>query len=263
MFSSPFFRAVLVSLSISSLGCGGGGESAAAEDADDSVNVTSNESALTAEMVDEVDQPDAATADQLAASAVTKVPAHFTPSSCVTAMQQGPKVTYTLTNCTGRYGLVSVTGVVTAVYSRAAGGGVDVVLTSTGLKANQATLDVNATVRATEAGSVRTAKVDSTTKGTGPRGTTLTHDGDYTVVYDRTTECLTVNGTWSTGVGTKSSTTTVTNFARCKGACPTSGTIVHDTVRGSIVTVTYSGAATASWATSAGRSGTLSLMCQK
>lgn len=257
-------RRFLMSLSLFALACGAGTtEADSAEDADESVSVTSVESALTAEVSDEVAQPQSATADALATSAAGRVPTHFTPSGCAVAVQAGTKVTYTLTNCTGRYGLVSVSGTVVATYSRANGGAVKVVVTSTGLKANEATLDVNATVLASQTGTTKTAEVTSSASGTGSRGVTLTRNGTYPVTYDLETECITVNGSWKTGVGTRDSTTTVSNYARCKGACATSGSIVHEAVRGPIVTIAYSGASTAAWSTSGGRSGSLDLRCSK
>ena len=263
MVNSLITRGFLMSLALVAVGCGGTTDSAVAEDADESVSVTSTESALTTSLSDEVAQPASATADQLAAGATVRVPKAFTPSSCVTAVQAGPKVTYTLVNCTGPYGLVNVSGTLVATYSRASTGGVQVLITGTGLKANKAVIDVNATVIATQAGSTRSASVTGTASGSGPRGISLSRDGQYTITYDSETSCATVNGSWKTDVGARSSTTTVSNYGRCKGACPTSGTIVHDTPRGGAVTVTYSGGETASWTTSTGRSGTVNLLCAK
>ena len=245
-------------------GCGGVGDAALAEDADESVSVASTESALTAEVADEVAQPVSTTAEQLASASSKRVPTHFTPSGCVAATQEGAKVTYVLTNCTGRYGLVTVSGTVIANYSRAANGGVQVLITSSALKANKATFDVNATVVATQSGTTKSAAVTTKANGTGPRGVALTRDGSYTVSFDTASECITVNGSWQTGVGARSSTTTVANYQKCKGTCPASGgSIVHDTARGGIVTVLYDGDATAAWSTSTGRSGTFDLICSK
>ncbi len=263
MRNSMISRGFLLSLAMVAVGCGGTTDSAIAEDADESVSVTSTESALTSELSDEVAQPASATTEQLAADATTRVPKAFSPSSCVTAVQAGPKVTYTLVNCTGPYGLVTVSGTLVATYSRASTGGVQVVITGTGVKANKAIIDVNATVISTQAGSTRSASVTSTASGSGPRGIALSRDGQYTVTYDSETSCATVNGSWKTNVGARTSTTTVTNYARCKGACPTSGTIVHDTPRSTAVTINYSGAETAAWTTSTGRSGTVNLLCAK
>ena len=264
MRNSMISRGFLMSLAIAAAGCvGASSDSAVAEDADESASVTSTESALTAELSDEVAQPMSATTEQLAADATVRVPKAFLPSSCVVAVQAGPKVTYTLTNCTGPFGLVTVSGTLVATYSRTNSGAVQAVITGTGLKANKSTIDVNATVIATKSGSTKSADVTSSASGTGPRGIALSRDGQYTVTYDSETSCATVNGSWKTDVGSRSSSTTVTNYARCKGACPTSGTIVHDTPRNTSVTVTYSGAETAAWSTSAGRSGTVNLACSK
>jgi hypothetical protein len=260
MISSCF----LLSLALAAVGCGGSGvEAASAEDADESVSVTSTESALTSELSDEIAQPQSATTEQLATDAATRVPAAFTPQGCITSVRAGAKVTFTVVNCTGPYGLVNVSGTVVATYSRTSTGAAQVVVTATGLTANTLTLDVNATAISTQVGSIKTANVTSASSGTGPRGITLTRDGTYTVTYDSATACITVNGAWQTDVGARTATTTVSNFARCKGACPTSGTLVHETVRGNTLTLTYSGGATAAWSTATGRSGSLNLICAK
>jgi hypothetical protein len=132
----------------------GTSELADAEDADESVAVTSAESALTVTLSDEVAQPVSATAEDLAAAAAARVPGTMTTPSCVTATRMGATVTYVLKDCTGPFGLVHVSGTLTAVYSRGMGGAVQVVITGNGIKANAATFDVNATVNATQAAGI-------------------------------------------------------------------------------------------------------------
>jgi hypothetical protein len=245
------------------VGCGRGVEADSAEDADESVTVSSTESALTAELSDEVSQPMSSTPEQLAMNAVTRVGARFKPQGCATSMQTGATVVYTLNDCTGPYGLVKVTGTLTAVYSRAAGGGVQVVITGTGVKANDATMDVNSTVIATQANGVKTANVTINGAGTGPRGGSVTRKGSYVVTYDTAAECITINGTWETGTTRAGASTAVSNFKRCKGECPAAGgTITHTSARNEVVVVTYDGSPVAKWTSSAqGRSGTVNLRC--
>lgn len=245
------------------VGCGRGTEADSAEDADESVAVSSTESALTAELSDEVTQPMSSTPEQLAMNAVTRIGSRFKPQGCATSTQTGATVVYTLNNCTGPYGLVKVTGTLTAVYSRAAGGGVQVVITGTGVKANDATMDVNSTVIATQANGIKTANVTVNGAGTGPRGGSVTRKGSYVVTYDTMAECITINGTWETGTARSGASTAVSNVKRCKGECPAAGgSITHTSARNEVVTLTYDGSAVARWTSSAGgRSGTVNLRC--
>ncbi|MEW5738550.1 MAG: hypothetical protein AB1938_06460 [Myxococcota bacterium] len=240
--------------------CGRGQEADGAEDGDESATVTSAESALTAELSDEVAQPVSATGEALAQAAAARVPTRMTPSGCVVATQMGATVTYVLTNCTGPWGLVKVSGTLTVVYSRGMGGAVQAVVTGNGIKANNATFDVNATVNATQAAGVKRAQVTSQSTGTGPRGASLERQGSYTVTWDEASGCLTLDGVWETKVALRSWTTTVTAFKKCAGACPAAGgSIVVEAAR-LTVTLTYDGSSTAAW-TANNRSGTVKLLC--
>jgi len=250
-------------LAVTALAACSRGDLDSAEDADESATVTSAESALTVELSDEVGQPVSATSEALAQAAAARVPTRMTPSGCVTATPSGATVTYVLTNCTGPWGLVKVNGTLTAVYSRGMGGAVQVVITGNGIKANNATFDVNATVNATQAAGVKRAQVVSQSTGTGPRGATIERNGSYTVTWDAATECLTLDGTWQTTVARRQASTVVTAFKKCAGACPAAGgSIVYTGAFGNVVTVTYDGSATAQWTSSANnRSGAVKLLC--
>lgn len=259
----PLRLPALTALAVLSAACGRLQELDDAEDADESVDVTSAESALTSTLSDEVSQPMSATPTELAMSAATRVGGLLKPQGCATQAVNGNTVTYTITNCTGPYGLVKMNGVITAVYTRAAGGGVQVVLTSTGFKANEATLDLAATVVATQSNGVKTANVTADSKGTGPRGVEVTRTGTYTVAYDTAAECVTVDGTWTTKAGARTASTVVSGYKRCKGECPKAGgKIVHTNGAraASAVTLTYDGSAIAKWSV-ANRSGTVNLRC--
>lgn len=137
------------------------------------------------------------------------------------------------------------------------------VLTGEGVKVNAATVNLNATVTASQVNGVKTAEVTSTTTGTGPRGNSLARTGNYTVTYDSATGCVTLDGTWSATAGARSSSTVVSKYQRCKGTCPTAGGSIVNTSGRTVVTLTYDGSATAHWATAAGRAGTLDLQCGK
>lgn len=241
--------------------CGRGDDADSAEDADESAVVTSSESALTTELSDEVTQPMSASPSDLATAASMRVSSHVQPAGCLTVTVNGATVTYVFNDCTGPYGMVHVTGTVTAVYSRGTGGGVQAVITGSGVKVNNAVVDLNATVNSTLVNGVRTANVVSNATGTGPRGGKLDRNGSYTITYDSTTECVTVNGTWTTKAALRTSETVVAGYQRCKGTCPAAGGSIVNTTGRAVVTLSYDGSAVANWSTAAGRSGTVNLRC--
>lgn len=263
MFSKHLAVAALTAVSLSLFSCGRGDEADSAEDADESAVVTSSESALTTELSDEVAQPMSATPSDLATAASMRVASHVQPAGCLTTTVNGATVTYVFNDCTGPYGMVHVTGTVTAVYSRPAGGGVQAVISGTGVKVNNAVVDLNSTVNATQANGVKTANVVSNATGTGPRGGKIDRDGTYTMTWNATTECVTVDGTWTTKAGLRTSTTVVAGYQRCKGTCPAAGGTITNTTGRVVITLTYDGSATAAWSTAAGRSGTVNLQCGK
>ncbi|MGV3625971.1 MAG: hypothetical protein ACO1OB_34495 [Archangium sp.] len=243
-------RRLLIPLCVLSLVACGGGESEEAEAADESASVSSTEAALTSEL----SETGTGTPEEVAA----RVTANMTPSGCLTTTTAGATTTYVFNNCTGKYGLVTMTGTVTATYSRPSSGVTRVVIESTGFKANASMLNLKTTVDATQQGSVKRAEIASETTGTGPRGNTVSREGDYTVTWDEATECITLDGT--TG-STRATSTTVSGFRKCKAQCPSAGVIVHSGARGREVTLTYDGSANAAWSTSGGRSGSVALRC--
>jgi hypothetical protein len=244
------------------VGCGRSEEVDSAEDADESTVVTSSESALTTELSDEVTQPMSVAASELATAASMRVRSHLQPPGCLTSTVNGATVTYVATDCTGPYGLVHVTGTLSAVYSRTTTGAIQVVVTGTGVKVNGATVDINSTVKASQAGTVKKAEVVSDSSGTGPRGNTITRNGAYTATYDPTAECMSIDGTWMTKAGIRTGSTVVTGLKRCKGACPAAGGKVVHTIARTVITVSYDGTPTAAWSASNGKSGTVTLQCK-
>jgi hypothetical protein len=252
---------VVVSCFIGLIGCGPGDEASSAEDADESAQIGSSESGLVSELSDEVAQPASASAGDVAAAAAMRVRSHLQPQGCLTATVNGPTVTYLFNDCTGPYGLVHLKGTVQGIYSHV-GGVVQGVFTATGFQMNGAVVNINTTVKASIANGTKTAAVVAETNGTGPRGAALSRTGAYTVTFEATSECITLDGTWTTKVAARTATTAVTAYQRCKGSCPAAGgTIVHTTARGAVVTMTYDGSATATWATSTGKTGTVALKC--
>lgn len=109
-------------------------------------------------------------------------------------------------------------------------------------------------------GSAHELAVQTTGSGTGPRGLGVDHEGDYTIKWDTTTQCHSIDGTWSTDLGERTRSNDV-SLSRCAGGCPT-GSITHQFLRGQSVTISFNGTASASWSASTGASGSVTLSCQ-
>jgi hypothetical protein len=203
------------------------------------------------------------TAEQAAAHIAANVPLRWQPSGCATATVSGASVTVTLTDCTGPRGLLHVTGEIDLAVSITTAGAVAVHATANDLAVNAATISFDADATYTANGTMHSLAVQAHGDGTGPRGTTIDHDGNYTIDWDTATQCRSIAGSWSTEFtnGTASATRgNDVNLMRCSGSCP-NGTLVHHFLGGQTLTVTFDGTSTASWATSGGRSGTVQLAC--
>ena len=235
-----------------------------ADEAVDSAEMTQAEGALIASGTED----DSATADAtftaagLTALAVAGGAARFHPAGCATVSAVGTTLTYTLTNCTGRFGLVDVSGTLVAALTDGTDG-VDIAVTGSAIKANRATLDLTASAVLTDVAGTRKLVVTTHSEGVGPRGNSFTRDGSYTTTHDPATACLTLDGQWAlegaAGVGRS---TKVTGLERCDGMCPAAGgEIDHTGVLGRMVTVTFNGSAEAAWSSSTGRTGTVALTC--
>jgi len=232
----------------------------------DSAETTQAEGALIASGMED-DGPGAGggtsiKASDLTAAALARGPERFQPAGCATVSASGTTLTYTLNNCTGRYGLVHVTGVVVAMLADGSDG-LDIMVSSTGLKVNRATLDLSATAVLSDDGSKRKLVVTTNSSGVGPRGNAFTRVGSYTVERDPATACVSLDGQWQLDVtNARSRSTTVSGLARCDGMCPAAGgTITHTGILGRTVTVTFDGSDVASWTTSNAHSGTVDLTC--
>jgi hypothetical protein len=242
---------------------GGGGDDGAASSAEgllDSTEALSTEGGLLAVSVDDADGT--LPADMIATNAAAKAQASYTPSGCVAATVNAAHVTYVLSDCTGPFGLVHVSGTVEADYTVDTAG-VHVHATGSGLMANQAVFDLDATGVFKINGMTRQLHVTTMSSGTGARDVMFTRQGDYDLTWDEGAACMDLAGTWSTTIGALSWSTTVANYTRCAGGCPMNGASLTTTIgaNGFSVTITWDGTAVASWSTSKGRHGTITLTC--
>ena len=245
------------------LGCGGaaagGTDVGNASAALDSSDATSTESALYITTTDGTES--AATDNDAATAASASVKSWYQPASCVVAVAVGNVVTYTLTDCSGPWGLAHVSGVATVTYT-VRSDGIHAAITANALAVNGASLDFDSQAVYSVSGSHKQLSVSSDGSGTGARGYGITRKGDYTASWNTSTECATLDGAWSTTIGTAVWSTTVAGYARCKSACPTAGTITHTGgLSHETLTLKFDGSADAGWSSTRGDSGSVVLFC--
>jgi hypothetical protein len=252
----------LVLFSVLGFGCGGtsgSGDAASSQDALDTTDVSSGEAAV---LTAGVDVPTSSiTADAIATDLAAGWAAKFTPTGCATSTASGSTVTLVLAGCTGPYGLVSASGTV-ALDIGASAGGYTAHATSTGLKFNKATADIDAMATFTSTGGTKMLTVTDSGSATGPRGNTLTRTGSYTATWG--SGCLALDGTWTTTVDAAKYTLDVSSYSVCEGACPAAGGSVTWTGPARTLDITFDGSADASYSEAGphgGAEGTVALFC--
>ncbi len=230
-----------------------------AEQAVDSTELSQNEAALFLSVVE--DLLGTMSEEQMAATAAAQSNLRF-PGGCVQATAAGTKVTYVLTQCSGRYGLSRVNGTMEVTFLKVAGG-LQVHLVTANLKINRSVLKIDSTATITWSGAAASLAVTSLCEGTGPRGNTVVVSGAYEVTFDTASECLDLQGDWSAQVEQKTWTLSITDFARCANTCPKSGGKIafQGGIKGVTVQVEFPGTDQAPWSSSRGSSGVLQLEC--
>jgi len=243
---------------------------AAAVDSEQSTQAEGNVVMASVDGADQTATPDlAGTTAQLTVAGVVaqisaNVAARWMPTGCATVSSSGAKIAIKYADCTGPRGLVHVTGELDLVVSISAANEVVVQASATGFDVDSAVLDIDATATYVSGASADTLTVSSNGTGVGPLGTDIDHNGNYTVSWDPTSQCGSIDGTWSTDFTDPSASAERSNavdVSRCATGCPT-GTITHHFLLGATLTLTFDGTAVATWTTSAGDSGTFALACQ-
>ncbi|HEU4734311.1 MAG TPA: hypothetical protein VFT22_40745 [Kofleriaceae bacterium] len=259
-----FSSSLLVTAACMNRGDSPSGTEDTAESAIDSADSASAEGDV---MMSAVDASDGATVDITVDAAVARITANLTaryqPSGCVTITPGAPgpaTLQAAFHDCTGPRGLLHVSGELDLAISVSTAGAVIVHGTSNDLHVNGASLDIDATGTYATNGTSHSLTVTTSGTGTGPRGLAVDHEGSYTLTWDPTSQCRTLDGSWSTELGLRTRSNTV-DISRCAGGCPT-GSIAHTFFGGNTLTVTFDGSATATWTVSTGASGTVALDCR-
>jgi len=231
-----------------------------AESAVDSSESTEAEGNLMMSAVDGADASGLAplTSDQVAVRIAANLGLRWA-AGCAQVTQSGATITVVYNDCTGPRGLVHVTGTLVLAVSVSSTGVISVHGTSDDMQVNRATLVIDANATYAVAGTSHTLTVATNGSGTGPRGNAIEHQGNYTITWDTASQCGGIDGMWSTDLGDLSRSTDA-SVERCAGGCPT-GTVTHTFLRGASLTITFDGSATATWTSSTGSHGTVTLAC--
>ncbi|MBI2898442.1 MAG: hypothetical protein HYY06_33130 [Deltaproteobacteria bacterium] len=237
-----------------------GADDALAEEAADAVDVAQTEAALLIASVEEATA--GMTPEELAQAAAAAVE-DWSPEECVTATTDRDTVTYVFAGCAGPYGLVQVDGTLIVTFT-VRPNAVHLEASSTDLTVNGASLTIAADADWSVDGTANTLEVSTTGSATGPRGTSISRQGDYTVGWDESSACMSLDGDWSTTTGGRSWSTTVSGYSRCDDGCPAAGGSISYTggLSGVTISVQYDGSSQAAWSSSRGQNGTAPLFCE-
>lgn len=223
------------------------------DDGDASAAATTSElsdaATMEAVIVASVTPSDLTDGESASASADATVEALL--GDCVTSVTTATTTTWTLSACTGPWGLVTVDGTIVGSY-RIGRTGIVGTLTVDLVTSEGGTLDFDADITYGTDGSIA---VESTASGLGRRGNVTSRTGSYTLNLDG--DCVAVDGEWS---GTRSDawTLVVVGYSACSGACP-SGTLTRTGVVGG--TLAFDGTDTAVFTSTGGESREVSLVC--
>ena len=196
----------------------------------------------------------------VAASGARTITASFAPAGCASATANGNAITLQLNDCSGPFGINHVTGTVTFAFA-AVTGGVQIVASATNLQIGGGNLTISATGVLSGTGGARTLTVNTNGGGTGPNGTSVARQGQYTITWNVGDVCAEVSGTVTAGSGNVQSTS-FRSFDACATGCPRSGTVtLTDPATGTTLTTTYNGSTSVTVTSSNGQQSTATITC--
>ena len=184
-----------------------------------------------------------------------------------TADPTNPRVVHIhFDGCTGPFGLVSLSGDMTAVYSTNASGGLHVEVTSSDLTANGKPVSHSGSGDVTMNGTERDIAWTGAWTRVNAKGETVAHTTQLAIAVDTVKHCRDVNGTAVTNVADREVDSTIKDYRFCKDAagedeCP-SGTVTHTHVKsGRTITVSFDGSTEATFTGPRGGTLEVGLVC--
>jgi hypothetical protein len=172
--------------------------------------------------------------------------------------------TYTFTDCTGPFGLLHLTGVVTAVWSAPNADTLDVQLSAENFKVNAATISSwKATADVTASGDSRDMVWSASLSGTTGGGRAFTRTNNKDIRWTVGEACISISGTSQGTITGLDLDTTITSYSRCEGSCPAAGSeiTVKDVTNDDSVDVKFLGGAKAQFTGVTGVVTDIPLLC--
>ncbi|MHB8875298.1 MAG: hypothetical protein ACYC8T_16555 [Myxococcaceae bacterium] len=194
-----------------------------------------------------------AAAVQIAARAAT----YYTPAGCVSATPSGATVTYVFSDCTTQFASRPISGTVVVDLSQS-GGQLIFTGSSSDLKVDGRPFILDLKAAATSAGTQRVVTITSSSRS--PDNTDA-RQSQATMTWQQGSGCFEVNAQGSATSGSVTTNSTITNFQRCVGQCPTAGTVSVEGPKG-LFTSTFNGEGTMTVTAPNGKQQTYDLQCQ-
>jgi hypothetical protein len=157
---------------------------------------------------------------------------YYTPAGCAVATVNQHTVNIVYTDCVGPLGTGSITGNVSVALTENQGALV-LTATSSDLTIDGSTFVLDFQATATRTGNQRSVAVVSRSRDPSRLDE---RDATYTLTWEQGSGCVTANGTSSSTLGDLRSTSTLTDFTKCRGQCPSSGTVTLVSARGNFTT---------------------------
>lgn len=200
-----------------------------AENGSDSADLESHVSALVASLT--LSTP--ATAFDQPARAVQWARAtnnFFLPGDCLVTEINGTTVTHQFNGCAGPWGLLRLRGKVTVTYSTTVIGTQQALvldITGDALSIQKATADFHAKATVSADGANRLMGYEAQLSGRTMRDRAVSRTVAWQLGWRLGEQCLRFDGTAEGTVDGSGIKTTVDNYQRCRGACPSAGGIIQ------------------------------------
>ncbi len=180
----------------------------------------------------------------------------------VSSAQQDNTVTFSFDSCAGLYGMSEINGQATATYTVKLTG-LNVQLEAAEITINSMTLSLNslAVISETSTGALEVA-IDSAGSAEGPLGNTVDYEGESVVVIDESSECISLDGSWTVYGSRNQLAVAASEYQRCPSLCPQDGSELEVTWQGRKqrgVSIGFDGSDTASFQTDSGHTGSIPL----
>lgn len=203
--------------------------------------------------------------EQVVTDVAANVALRWEPAGCAIATQDGTHLMITFDDCAGARGLAHVTGT-WSVNTGITDGIADFGVLSSSTSVNGMTLDVRGAGHSGISPEGYYLGGELGGPAVGPRGNEVElRQGDYTITWDRSSECGWFYGQWQSDMPSMGDTLTYfftrADLMSCPASCPI-GTVSREFKNGATVTVTLDGTALAHWDSTAGREGTVELDCR-